>query len=103
MEAEFLFISLAIAAAAFFIGDGLKNFKNPNAKNITENFGSKTSDFFGEPELIKENEVYLYIGISKEDAKSFTQEHPDVPHITINNTVYYPKKQLREWLKNIGK
>ncbi|WP_373894216.1 DNA-binding protein [Virgibacillus sp. CBA3643] len=91
-----------MAAAAYFIGDGLKSFKNPDAKNITETFGEKTSDFLGEPQLIKENEIHHYTGISKEDAKSLIQEYPDVPHIIINNRVYYPIAKLREWLKNIG-
>lgn len=102
MDIDFLWLGLGIAVAAYFIGDGLKNFKNPNAKNITETFGDKTSEFFGGTELIKEDEVHHYTGIAKEDAKSLIQEHPDIPHIIINNRVYYPKTKLREWLKNIG-
>ncbi|ARK32692.1 hypothetical protein [Halalkalibacter krulwichiae] len=94
---DFIFLSLAIAAAGYFIGDGLKNFQNPNAKNILEAF-----DFEDDPQLIKERDVHLFIGISKEDAKQLLNEYPDIPHIKLNHTIYYPKEKLREWLKNVG-
>lgn len=42
------------------------------------------------------------MGISKEDAKNLIQEHPDIPHLIINNKVYYPKGKLRQWLSDLG-
>ncbi|GKV70211.1 hypothetical protein NCCP2716_27090 [Sporosarcina sp. NCCP-2716] len=94
MLVEFIWLGLAIAAAGYFIGDGLKNFNNPNAKD-------HLSDFFDdddEPELIKESDVHHFMGISKEDAKNLLLEYPDIPHVFINNNVYYPKLKLRKWL-----
>jgi len=97
MEWDSFLIALGIAAAGYFIGDGLKNFKNPEAKNIIDSF-----DEDDEHELIKENDLHFFMGISKEDAKSLIQDHPDVPHIIINNNVYYPKAKLRKWLLSVG-
>lgn len=55
-----------------------------------------------EHELINEKDVHYFIGISKEDTKLLIQEHPDIPHVLINNKVYYPKAKLRKWLKFRG-
>ncbi|WP_335871816.1 DNA-binding protein [Bacillus sp. 2205SS5-2] len=97
MEWDFILIATGIAAAGYFIGDGLKNFKNPNAKNLIDSLNEDD-----EHELLKENDVHHFMGISKEDAKSLIQEHTDIPHIIINNKVYYPKEKLRNWLLNLG-
>ncbi|NEU32104.1 helix-turn-helix domain-containing protein [bacterium LRH843] len=99
MGFDFIWIGLGIAIAGYFIGNGLKNFKNPGGNVLGGISGLFDED--DEHELIKENDVHLFIGISKEDVKSLIQDHPEVPHITVNNKVYYPKARLREWLKNI--
>ncbi|MFC7395246.1 DNA-binding protein [Scopulibacillus cellulosilyticus] len=87
-------VSIGIALAGYFIGDGLKNFKNPNAK--------EAFDLGNEPELIRDSNVHHYLGISKEDAKVLVQEFPDIPHITLNNKIYFPKTKLQEWLLKMG-
>lgn len=92
-----IWIALGIAVAGYFIGEGLKNFKNPDEDSFFDSF-----DEDEEHELIKENEVHYFIGVSKEDAQSLIKEYPDVPHIMINGKVYYPKKRLRDWLLKIG-
>lgn len=97
MELDLIWMGLGIAIAGYFIGDGLKNFKNPNAKGLGDIF-----DEDDEHELIKESDVHYFIGISKEDAKHLIDEHPEVPHLYINDKVYYPKAKLREWLKDLG-
>lgn len=98
MDLDFFWIALGIAAAGYFIGDGLKNFKNPDAKDrISELFNDDD-----EHELINEKDVYYFIGISKEDAKVLIQEHPDIPHVIINDRVYYPKAKLKKWLTDLG-
>ena len=97
MESGLIFIAVGIAVAGYFIRDGLKNFKNPNAKNLIDSL-----DEDDEHELIKENDVHYFMGISREDAKSLIQEHSDIPHIIINGKVYYPKDKLRKWLLNLG-
>jgi hypothetical protein len=101
MEFDFIWVGLGIAIAGYFIGNGLKNFKNPDSNAVDGISG--LFDLDDEHELIKESDVHLHIGISKEDAKSLIQDHPEVPHIIINNKLYYPKAPLRAWLKNIGK
>lgn len=90
-----LMLAIGIAAAGYFVGDGLKNFKNPTANSFVDSLEED------EHELIKESHVHYFMGISKEDAKSLFQEHPDVPHIIINNNVYYPKGKLRKWLMDL--
>ncbi len=97
MDSEFIWLAIGIAVAGYFIGNGLKNFQNPNAEDLSDLF-----DDDDEHELLSENNVHYFMGISKEDAKSLIEEHPDVPHIKINNKIYFPKGKLREWLKNIG-
>ncbi|GIO26487.1 DNA-binding protein [Ornithinibacillus bavariensis] len=97
MDFDFFWLALGIAIAGYCIGEGLKNFKNPNAKNPIDFL-----DEDDEHELIKENEVHYFMGIAKEDAKSLIEEYPDIPHIVINEKVYYPKAKLRQWLLSLG-
>lgn len=97
MELDFLWLGIGIAAFGYFIGDGLKNFKNPSAKNILE-----TLDWDDTHELIKEADVHHFMGISKEDARQLINEHPSIPHLKINHTVYYPREALRKWLLQLG-
>lgn len=97
MEFNFIWIGIGIAVAGYFIGDGLKNFKNPQAKNIMEYL-----DEDDQHELIKENEVHYFMGISKEDAEMLILEHPSIPHVKINGKTYFPKAKLREWLMKLG-
>ncbi|MEH7238737.1 DNA-binding protein [Bacillus sp. JJ1562] len=94
---DFLFLGIGIAAAGYFIGEGLKNFKNPEAKGVMDKLDDE--DLY---ELIKEKDIYYHIGVSKEDAKELIKEHPDIPHIVLNGTVYYPKSKLKQWLSNLG-
>lgn len=96
MGFDFIWIGVGIAAG-YFIGDGLKNFKNPEAKD-------SLSDFFedDEHELIQEKNVHFFIGISKEDAKTLLAESSDVPKIEINGNIYYPKEKLRKYLQDMG-
>ena len=99
MEWYFISIAIGIAVAGYFIGDGLKNFRNPAEKSLIDSIIGEDDD---EHELIKENDVHYFMGISREDAKSLIQEHSDIPYIIINSKVYYPKAKLRKWLLNIG-
>ena len=99
MEWYVISIAIGIAAAGYFIGDGLKNFKNPAEKSLIDSMIGENDD---EHELIKESDVHYFMGLSKEDTKSLIQEHSDIPYIVINNKVYYPKAKLRKWLLNIG-
>ncbi|AIF43043.1 hypothetical protein [Virgibacillus sp. SK37] len=93
MEIDFLWLGLGLAAMGYFIGDGLKNFKNPYARDL---LGEEE-----EHELVHENEVHHIIGISKADTQVLLKEHPEIPHILVNNTAYYSRDKLLKWLKNI--
>jgi len=94
---EFIILAVGIAAAGYFIGDGLKNFKNPGATTLVDQLAEDDNH-----ELIKESSVHHYIGVSKEDAKQLIKEHADIPHISLNGKVYFPKAKLREWLMKLG-
>ncbi len=95
---DYYILAIGIAVAGYFIGDGLKNFKNPNAENVLDEL-----DFDDEHELIQQRDVHYFMGISKEDGKILIKEYPDIPHIELNGKTYYPKAALREWLLKIGK
>ncbi|WP_026570681.1 MULTISPECIES: hypothetical protein [Sediminibacillus] len=97
MEFDFFWLAIGIAAAGYFIGEGLKNFKNPETKGLLDTFSDDDDQ-----QLLKESEVHYFMGITKEDAKSLKEDFPDIPHIIINHKVYYPKAKLKEWLKDIG-
>lgn len=97
VELDFFWLGLGLAAFGFFIGDGLKNFKNPLSKNILDTLDGDDSH-----ELIRETDVHNFIGISKADAQKLVEEYPSIPYLKINNTIYYPKEALRKWLLEIG-
>lgn len=92
-----IILAIGIAAAGFFIGEGLKNFKNPTSKKMFQHLDEGNNQT-----LIKEDIVHNFIGVSRQDAKALIQEHSDVPHIVLNGHVYYPKSKLIEWVNRIG-
>ncbi|MDV2686079.1 DNA-binding protein [Alkalihalophilus lindianensis] len=93
---DFLWLALGIAAAGFFIGEGIRNINNPNPKNMMDYLNEEEDH-----ELIKEKHVHHFLGVSKEDATKLLEEYPSVPHIRLNGTIYYPKEKLRNWIKEI--
>jgi hypothetical protein len=94
-------LAAGIAVAAYFIGDGMKNFKNPNAKSANPiNFMEE--DGIEQHKLIKESELPYFTGLSKEDASALIKDHPEIPHIIINNRAYFPREKLRKWLMEAG-
>ncbi|GAK02096.1 hypothetical protein JCM19037_302 [Geomicrobium sp. JCM 19037] len=93
-------IGIGMIGAAYFIGDGLKNWKNPEAKGLKEMFGSE-EDYSPQPKLIKQGHVHHYIGLSKEDSKKLIEDHSDVPHVVVNGNTYYPRKQLETWIESL--
>lgn len=88
---------IGLAAFGYFIGDGLKKFRNPVAKSFVDSLNEDD-----EHELIKAGEVHHFIGVAKEDAKKLIEEHPDIPHLKLNGHFYNPKSKLRKWLMEIG-
>lgn len=95
MELDLFWIGLGIAAFGYFIGEGMKNFKKGSTSN-------NLLDLEDDHELLKESDLHWFMGVSKEDAKQLIAEHPDVPHLRLNGTTYYPRKKLKKWLLTIG-
>lgn len=73
---------------------GSMRFDNPEPKRLLKT----EEDLEG---LIKETDVWKYIGVTEEDSKKLLEEYPDIPHITLNNNVYFHKSKLREWLPHM--
>lgn len=96
MITESVIIAIGIAAAGYFIGNGLKYFNSPQSSESVLG----TWDLDDDHQLIKEKDVHYTLGISKEDAKSLIKEFPDIPHVVLNGNIYFPNKQLKEWMKN---
>ncbi|MEC1262953.1 DNA-binding protein [Bacillus swezeyi] len=88
METGFFWLGLGLAALGYFIGDGLKNFKNPKG-NVA-----------GYPHLIKERDLQYYLGLSKEETKEMLHKYPDIPKIELKGTTYYPYQHLMEWMSS---
>ncbi|CAM3850902.1 hypothetical protein [Alkalicoccus chagannorensis] len=98
MEMDFFWLAVGLIAASYFIGDGMKNFRNPSAKSMMDHLSEHE-----EKELIHEKHVHYTLGIEKKDAQALTKEYKDVPHVKINGSIYYPKKRLLEWVEEVGK
>ncbi|SES27043.1 DNA-binding protein [Salipaludibacillus aurantiacus] len=99
---DFIFLGLGIAAAGYFIGRGLENFKNPDATHsLGKMWDEQAEDGFSNY-LIPEQEVHHHIGLSKEDAQALINEFPDIPHVKVNGKVYYHRQKLRQWLGEKG-
>ncbi|MCY8010826.1 DNA-binding protein [Bacillus haynesii] len=86
MEMNLFWIGLGLAALGYFIGDGLKNFKNPKGS------------YSGNPYLIKESDLHYYLGLSKEETKEMLRNYPEIPKIELKGTTYYPYQHLMEWM-----
>lgn len=97
MELDFFWLGIGIAAFGYFIGSGLKNFKSPDPPGMSAFY-----DLEEDHKLVKESDLHWFIGVSKEDAKKLVEEYPDVPHLILNGTKYFPKEKLKKWLMEIG-
>ncbi|WP_316572669.1 DNA-binding protein [Neobacillus sp. YIM B06451] len=89
MDISFFWVGAGLAFLGYFIGDGLKNFNN-----------SKGS-FSGYPTLIKERDLYLYLGLSKEEVNELLSKFPDAPKVELKGTTYYPYQHFLEWFSSI--
>ena len=78
-------VGVGIASMGYYIGKGLQNFSQ------TE----KEIDYYT---FFKESDLQMFLNLSKGEIQSLLNEHPDIPKITLKGTIYYPKKQLIEWI-----
>lgn len=95
MDFGLMVLGAGIAAAGYFIGEGLKNFKNPTSSS-TDDIMKLIRD---EPVLVKQEELHTYIGISKRDTESLLEKYQDIPRIELDNKTYVPYKQVMEWME----
>jgi hypothetical protein len=86
MEISFFWIGAGLAALGYFIGNGLKNFNNPKASGSAH------------PTLIKERDLHLYVGLSKEELSELLGKHPGAPKVELQGATYYPYRQFLEWM-----
>ena len=94
MELAFLFLGLGFAIFGYFVGDGLKHFGKGDASDQSVK---------GNYKLIRQEDIHFVLGISREDAEKLIEEHPEIPHIKINNKIYFSRSEITEWLKNPNK
>ncbi|MGL5316499.1 MAG: hypothetical protein ACRC92_24800 [Peptostreptococcaceae bacterium] len=100
MGVEAILIAIGIAAAGYFIGEGISfglvNFKS-GKKNNEKTFKK------AEPphnQLIREENISTWLGIPIEDGKELLKQYPEIPHIEINGKVYFIKEGLNDWISN---
>lgn len=91
MQIDFFWIGIGLigglAGLGYFIGDGLKNFKNSKASSS------------GYPTLIKERDMHHYLGLSKDEFNELLK-HTHAPKIELKGTIYYPYQQFIEWISS---
>ncbi|MFP7478461.1 DNA-binding protein [Terribacillus saccharophilus] len=88
MEIDFFWIGLGIAALGYFIGDGLKNFKNPGS-------GFQFDEY---PTLIKEKDLHTYLNLTKAEVADLLNKNPNAPKVVLDGTTYYPYKPFMKWI-----
>lgn len=88
VDIDFFWIGAGLAVFGYFIGDGLKNFKNPK--------GSPS----GHPTLIKEKDLYIYLGLRPEEVKELLVKYPEAPKLVLKGTTYYPYEHFTQWLSS---
>ncbi|MCM3731889.1 DNA-binding protein [Fictibacillus nanhaiensis] len=86
MEISLLWVGLGLAALGYFIGEGLKHFKNP---------GNSFADY---PVLIKETDLHNYVGLKLNEVEELLRKYPDIPSIELKGTRYYQYHHVYEWL-----
>lgn len=89
IEMDFFWIGVGLAAFGYFIGNGLKNFKNPEAKFLFD-------DEY--PTLIKEKDLHTYLNLSRDEVADLLRKHPDAPKMELAGTTYYPYRQFMKWV-----
>ncbi|WP_153734943.1 DNA-binding protein [Aquibacillus halophilus] len=87
---SFFWIAAGLAAFGYFIGEGLKNFAQPET--------SLWKDDEEHPQFIKQKDLHRYLAIDKQDVEAFLQKYPDLPSTELNSNTYFPYKKLLEWL-----
>ncbi|WP_088361968.1 DNA-binding protein [Bacillus cereus] len=90
---DLFWVGIGLLFLGYFIGEGLKNFKNPDSSDTFMGAGNK--------KLIREEDLHSVLGISKADMKEMLEKYPDLPKIELKNVNYYQYGKVMEWLKEI--
>lgn len=101
MKNNLVALSIFCFAVCFVIGSLL-------ISNSLSNKSTQPIKQTVQPQLLTQSEIADYLGISIIEVQKLT-EIPDgqnsyiseIPHIKIENTVYYPKKAIDRWLLNV--
>ncbi len=101
-------ISIAIIISGFFIGNGIRNglvcLKN-NTQQSEKSIWSLSSlqiDDILQRKLVKKKYLHKWLGIDKQNVDAFISQYPDIPHIHINNKVYYIREELNPWFFSLN-
>ncbi|MGE7919028.1 DNA-binding protein [Viridibacillus sp. NPDC093762] len=94
MSNDFIWLGCCILLAGYLIGNGLKNFGNPNAKSLLDILNDEE-----EFELVAAKELHVFLNVPKEATSNFISEHPEVPYIEMNGHIFFQKKKISEWLE----
>ncbi len=101
-------ISISIIISGLFIGNGIRNglvcLKN-NAKQSETSVWSLSSlqmDDILQRKLVKKKYLHKWLGIDKQNVDAFIYQYPDIPHICINNEVYYIREELNSWFFSLN-
>lgn len=89
MEIDLFWIGAGLAAMGYFIGNGIKSLNQPEGSSAEE------------PTLVKEKDLHLYLGLSKEELKELVIKYPDAPRIELNGKTYYNYQHFLKWLSSI--
>lgn len=101
MKNNLVALSIFCFAVCFVIGSWL--ISNSLGNNSTQQINQTE-----EKQLLTQSEVANYLGITTEEVQKLTKISSgpnayttEIPHIEIENIVYYPKKAIDEWLQNM--
>ncbi|MED2737348.1 DNA-binding protein [Bacillus toyonensis] len=90
---DLFWVGIGLLFLGYFIGEGLKNFKNPGSSETLFGTGNK--------KLIKEEDLHSALGIPRAEMKEMLEKYPDIPKIELKNVNYYQYGKVIEWLEKI--
>lgn len=89
-------LAICFVIGSWFISNGLKNKEEQTMKQPSQH------------QLLTQPEVAHYLGISIEEVQMLTEVPngqnsytSEIPHIKIENAIYYPKKAIDRWMANL--
>lgn len=78
-------IGIGLAIMGYFIGKGLQHFHTP----------SNDIDYYT---FLKESDLAMFLHLNADELRALLHNLTDIPKIELNGMIYYPKRQLVEWI-----